>query len=218
MDSKAGDELQPLEGALRAALYRIECPAPEQLMRLYWRQLAAAERTTVAEHLERCPLCAAEYAQVAQLATAPLPTEPKGTADTPPARKGQMPPPKHMLQALRLRVAQLLPPAAPTLAYGALRGGENAPGLYAFEGGLVSIATRAVAEARVTVHGQVLLSDPSIFLETYRLLPQATAETPQSGPLDAAGAFVTAPLALGAYQLFLLGPAHRVAILQLSLA
>lgn len=50
--------------ALRAALYRVECPDPQVLGEYHLGLLAPADRAAIEEHLQECSLCAADLAKL----------------------------------------------------------------------------------------------------------------------------------------------------------
>jgi hypothetical protein len=103
------------------------------------------------------------------------------------------------------------------MAFASLRGAEEGPMLYAFEGGLLSVIFRAAPEHRLMIHGQVLLSDSTMQLESYKLVARAAPAATTGGNLADAGTFVAGPLPPGDYQLLLRGLHHRVVIPHLAL-
>ena len=72
-----------IEAGLLAALYRKQCPAPQQLGDYHLGYLSAAEQTAVQAHLKRCPHCRAELAELVEFlaedTNAPAPSQTKWT-------------------------------------------------------------------------------------------------------------------------------------------
>lgn len=85
-----------LESALRAGLWRWECPSPQALGDYHLQLLHTDQRAAVARHLDTCPHCAAELADLrAFLAAGPAPA-----ARPRPFRLPRLPRPGELVAAL----------------------------------------------------------------------------------------------------------------------
>ncbi len=111
--------LAELQGRLRQALYRFDCPDPHALGEYALEILDPRQRAQVAAHVIACPHCTAELQTLRTF----LAIEPE--------------PPAGLVERLRRVVATLVaPPTAP--AYAGLRG-SAAPGAQTYRGGDVTI-------------------------------------------------------------------------------
>lgn len=109
-DRRRAQELYQLQNSLTARMYRFNCPEPEVLGEYHLGMLAARQEWSVARHLEDCPHCTRELAELAEFLQ-----EEAGPVASP-------------LEGLRVLVARLISgmsgPGMPAPAF-ALRGEDS---------------------------------------------------------------------------------------------
>jgi anti-sigma factor RsiW len=151
-------EHAPLERLLRQALYRFDCPSPDLLRDYHWGYLPADERRRVEAHLEACPHCAEELADLAEFVRAERAQPSQTLLDL--ARQAAA--------RVHLVVAQLVSPGlSPETALRldarsatALRGDTQEMLLFDAEGVMVSVNLEQEETGAYTLFGQVLLPGP----------------------------------------------------------
>jgi hypothetical protein len=199
-------EHAPLERRLRQALYRYDCPSPDALRDYHWGYLPADERRPVEAHLETCPHCAAELADMAGFVTA----ERAQPSETLLARARQAAAQAHLV------VARLFSPGlSPVLA---LRGDTRDVLLFDAEGVALSVNLEQEHTGAYTIFGQVLSPEPVALASGYaRLTAQEEPVDPVRTPLDANGGFTLPDLRPGVYQLVVCLPGRRIVVPTLAL-
>ena len=194
------------ERRLHQALDRFDCPSSDLLRDHYWGYLAADERQRVTAHLETCPPCRAELAELAAF-VADERAQPSSALL---ARAQQA-----AAQA-RLVVARLLAPD-PRLAP-ALRGETQEVLLFDADGIAVSVNMEQEETGAYTLFGQVLAPEPSLTTGGYaRLTERGRPADPAQAPLDANGGFAIPNLRAGVYQLVVCLPERRIVVPALAL-
>lgn len=205
-------EALSLEGRLRQALYRLNCPSPDTLRDYYWRYLAAEQQRQVEHHLDRCPHCTAELAELKEFVTA----ERAESSDTLLSRAQQV------AARLRLVVARIVSPARrPVLT---LRGQTRDVLLFSAGDTALSVNLEQETTGAYTLFGQVLSppaalsSGDRVRLTAYRGAkePQETT-TPVQVPLNANGGFAVPNLRSGVYQLVVCLSNRRIVVPTLKL-
>jgi anti-sigma factor RsiW len=209
-------EHAPLESLLRQALYRFDCPSPDLLRDYHWRYLPADERQRVEAHLETCPHCAAELADLAEFVSA----ERAQPSQTLLARA------REAAARLRLAVARLVPPVPSpeaarrldTRSATALRGHTQEMLLFDAEGVMVSVNLEQEHTGAYTLFGQVLLPEPAVVAGGHaRLTAREGGMAPAQAVLDANGGFALPDLRPGVYQLVVCLPDRRIVVPTLAL-
>jgi len=199
------------ERRLRHSLYRFDCPSPDLLRDYHWGYLPTAERRRVEAHLETCPHCAAELADLAGFVTVER-TSPSSALL---ARARQA-----AAQA-RLVVARLVSPG-PCLAP-ALRGETREVLLFDAEGFALSVNLEQEDTGAYTLFGQVLSPvspAPPVYggaVGYARLTAREEGMAPVQTPLDANGGFALPDLRPGVYQLVVRLPEQRIVVPTLAL-
>ena len=203
-------ERMAFEHRLRRILHRHNCPSPDMLRDYHWGFLPADEHQRIASHLDICPHCAAELADLAEFVPAER-SEPSGTLlDR-----------AHQAAAqVRLVVAQILSPAPSPIP--ALRGDTrgNTRDLLLFDAEDVAVSVNLELEetGAHTLLGQVLSSEPVARADSYaRLTAQEEGVEPVQTPLDANGGFTFPDLRPGIYQLVVCLPDRRIVVPALML-
>jgi len=213
-------EALSLEGRLRQALYRFDCPSPDTLRDYYWGYLAAEQQRQVEHHLDRCPHCTAELAELTEFVTA----ERTESSDALLSRARQA------AAQLRLVVARIVSPARrpvldlrgdPALA---LRSETRDVLLFSAGDTALSVNLEQETTGAYTLFGQVL-SPPAalspgdrVRLTAYRGTkePQEIA-TPVQVLLNANGGFALPNLRSGVYQLVVCLSDRRIVVPTLRL-
>lgn len=195
-------ELAPLQ----TALYRFDCPTPDQLQDYHWQQLSAGEQAHVQGHVQHCPHCQAELSELRSFLAPPKPVKSTQPAVAEAARgwEAQL---QGALEQFRLVVANLLTPPTPQLAGVALRGDSDpassaTPQSLFFEAEETAISLLIQKE----ITGTLLLSGQLLTIQTssrstVKLIPQALDTTPTAVEADAIGNFTFPQLHPGSYQL-----------------
>jgi hypothetical protein len=158
---------QQSEQALRSALYRWDCPAPQVLAEYHLGLPSADQQRAIVRHLETCARCSEEMAELALFmrdqAAAAAPAEPT------PARRSA---------SRGWSLARLLP-RAPALA---LRGGAAAPLMFEADDGVtVFLELQSTDGGQVELNGQLVADDQDSWVG-------ALVELRQSGALHATAA------------------------------
>jgi predicted anti-sigma-YlaC factor YlaD len=205
-----------LERLLRQALYRFDCPSPDLLRDYHWRYLPTDERRRVEAHLETCPHCTEELADLADLMTAERAQPSQTLLDQ--ARQAAA--------RVRLAVAQLVSPGlSPETAVRldvrsamALRGDTQEMLLFDAEGVMVSVNLEQEHTGAYTLFGQVLLPEPAVVAGGHvRLTAREEGMAPAQAVLDANGGFTLPDLCPGVYQLVVCLPDRRIVVPTLAL-
>ncbi len=109
------DDLRRFEQHARGALYRWDCPAPEQLGVYHMGLLTGTEERAIARHLTLCVRCADEVEVLRSFLAGDTAPQPQVVPDDAPPWQVRTP--------LSTMVARI----APRLGWGAVRGGGQAP-------------------------------------------------------------------------------------------
>lgn len=210
--------LARLQGRMTAQLYRLDCPAPSELGEYHLGMLPAAEMEAIRRHLEECPHCRREVAQLegylANLAPDLAPTLQPG-------------PLEQAVERVRVWVARLvsggtvglpgqLAPAYAGPVYAGMRGDEwTAPLVYQADEVqvIVEIEADAGRPDRKSVLGLVTgLDEASAFkAHLWQAGQRVTTE-----PVDELGNFVLPGLLPGAYELILAGSDLEIHVQQIQ--
>ncbi len=183
MDASGIDQMSDdaLERGLRLTLYRFDCPDAQTLGEYELDMLGAVERTRIAAHAIDCDQCTADLGELRTFLATP-------TRVAEPA-----------LQRARRIVAQLFT-RPPGLAYGALRGTEDAS-TRVYEAGDVTI-TLGPGSTSGSVLGLVVAGDaPPASLETHAVRLLNPLGTPADTQLDDLGNFEFDHVTAGIYSL-----------------
>lgn len=196
--------LARLQGRLTAELYRIACPSPEELGEYQLKVLPRDHAAAVAGHLDGCPHCSREIAQLQDYL-------------------GELAPDLEFspLERVKVLVAQLVgggegwgrsPALAP--AYAGLRGAEAGPRLY--QAGEAQIAIEIQDDAqnpgRKMVLGLITGIDTRDLVGRLWQAGQLVAEV----PVDELGNLIIANLAPASFELILSGPGLEIHIQDLD--
>ena len=199
-----------LERRLRQALYRFDCPSPDLLRDYHWGFLPTDEHRQTEAHLETCPHCSAELANLARF----VPTEPPEPSST------LLDQAQRVAQRVPLVVAQLYAPRLSPMPVrrGASRGSTRDVLLFDAEDVALSVNLEQEETGTYTLFGQVLSSEPIAFAESYaRLTAHEEGIEPVQVSLDANGVFTLPDLRTGVYQLVVCLPNRRIAVPVLTL-
>ncbi len=195
-----------LEHQLRRTLYRFDCPPPDLLRDYECGYAAADEQRRLEAHLETCPHCAAELADLAESVEVEFisrSSELVARAERAAARMG-------------LIVARLISPAPrPVLA---LRGETRE--VLLFEAGDMALSVNLEQEENgaYTLFGQVLSPQPIAATDGYaRLTAREEKIAPVEAELDANGGFALCSLCPGTYQLVVSLLEQRIVVPTLTL-
>jgi anti-sigma factor RsiW len=200
------EERVAFERRLRSLLYRLDCPSPDLLRDYHWDYLPSDERRQVETHLDACPHCAAELADLVEFVAV---DEEKPTS-TLLARARQA------AEQVRLVVAQL---ASPGLSPAPVLRGETREVLL-FEAGDVALSVNLEQEdtGAYTLFGQVLSPEPILPGGSYaRLTAREDGMMSVQTLLDANGGFALPVLHPGVYQLVVHLPEQRIVAPTLAL-
>ena len=182
---------------LAATLYRADCPSPQELGDWRLGLVDAARAATFQAHLQICPHCAREVAQLdAYLASLAPELEPRPVARTEPPQ-----PASGMLDRMRVLVAELVRgPGGLQTAFGAVRGAEDA-GVSIYRAGDVQISLQVEDDPdqpdRKLLTGLVTSAEG----QAWRVDAWRADEPIASARVDEIGQFVLPSLAPGEYQL-----------------
>lgn len=195
--------LHRLQEQLSIRLFRATCPAPERLGEYHLGLLPPAQTETVAQHLQECPHCTREVAQLEAY-----------MSDLAPALA-----PNRLEQAkewVRVRIARLVEGGVDTGSLLApipagIRGEETGPHVY--EAGDIEVMLEVQEDAerpdRRVILGLVTgLGDP----ETLQIHVWRADELHTTLPVDELGNFVISGLAPATYELIVSGPETEVHI------
>jgi hypothetical protein len=199
-------EYATIEQELQQLLFGSDCPSPDTLRDHHLGYLSTEERQHVEAHLETCPHCAAELADLAQFAA----LEEEVRSSTLLDRAHQV------AEQVRLTVAQLMSPAP--LPLPALRGETREVLLFEADGVALSLNLEQETTGRYTLFGQILSSDPIGFTEgQIRLRAQEGDMEPIQADIDTNGGFALPELRPGIYQLSVDLPDRRIVVPTLAL-
>jgi anti-sigma factor RsiW len=195
-----------LDCHLHRALYRFDCPSPDLLRDYHWGHLAGDERRQVEDHLDACPHCTAELAELAEFVA----SEGAQPSSTLLARARQA------AAELRLVVAQLVAPGLSPVP--ALRGRTREVLLFDAEGTALSVNLEQEDSGAYNLLGQILSPEPAAPLTGYaRLTAREEGVVPVEVPLGANGVFTLPNVRPGVYQLVVRLPEQRIVVPILAL-
>ena len=125
---------------LTSRIYRLTCPSPIELGEYHLRMLPASQILVVRQHLDECPHCVREIAQLEHFLN-----------DQAPAPKDSL------LEHAKVLVARLVGEGGFTFASAsaALRGEGKGPITFAAEGIIIVLDVQSTAEGKVNILGQV---------------------------------------------------------------
>lgn len=193
--------MKNIEKRLAAQLYRVTCPTADQLGEYHLHMMTGSEAATIKQHLNDCPHCRAELAQL-QTYLVDL------TPDV-----------EHSLsQRVRIWIARLIPNGTmgggtlqPALA---LRGQDDGPLMYEAGDAQLSLEVQDDPE-RV---GAKTILGLLIGVETVETAAHLWQEAQKVArvPVDEFGNFVFAGLAPGTYELIVSGPDFEIHLQELT--
>lgn len=195
--------LARLERRLSAELYRIACPASEELGEYHLQLLPASRADEIRKHLAICPFCTREVAELQGYLADLAPDVEVGLVEAMQAR-------------VRVWIARLVEGGAmaPAPAFAGLRGDDEGPRVY--EAGDVQISIEAQADAEQpgqhSLLGLLIAAQAGTF--EAHLWQRGTHVT--SVTVEDAGNFVIPNLDVGAYDLIVSGPGIEVHIPELE--
>lgn len=209
--------LDQFEAELCAALWRFDCPPPDQLRELAVQSLSLVEAATLQQHVQICPHCRLEVAELQQLLAAEATLYEEPAVQPPTSLGATLNTAVHFFRQSaaqltgeiaaqgRLLVATLLTNLTPLAPAGvALRGAANdATRTYECAIGLVSMGIQPVNEQEYAVDGQLLLLEAGSPAGHYRLTGRGAAGPVSTGELDELGCFRLNAIPGGEYQLAL---------------
>ncbi len=185
-----------------AQLFRVTCPRPLELQLYFFHELEGHRQGEIAEHVGRCPHCAADYVALGVFmsedsdeSVETLPEWIRAAADR-----------------LVVSFAKLVPPVSvPAMA---LRGETVSTQLYeTADLGLAVNVARDPVTGRSTLSGQVLSAHPNIALAgRVQVTPKSASSYVRETTLRATGSFELSDLASDAYSLVLVLPSRRIII------
>jgi hypothetical protein len=190
--------LAQLEGRLTTQLYRVTCPSPHELGEYHLDVLPDAQMDAIRQHLDECPHCRREVAQLEGYLAELAPTREPG-------------PLQQVVERVRVVVARLAGGGSGggwpgQLALAGVRGDESDVPLV-YQAGetqvIVEIETDAERPDRKTVLGLVIGPEPESLLQAHLWHASQRVAT---APVDELGNFVLPGLLPGAYELILAGP------------
>jgi hypothetical protein len=195
-----------LEQSLRERLYRLDCPSPDALRAYYWGHLPDGEQARIETHLETCPHCATELAELEQFVASERET-PTGTL---------LDRARVAAERARLAVARLVSPS-PNLAP-ALRGETREVLLFEADDVALSLNLEQETTGRYTLFGQILSPEPADTVGgQVEVSFQGEDRAPVRTAVDANGGFALPDLCPGVYQLVADLPDRRVVVPTLTL-
>ena len=138
------ETLERFQKTLTSQLYRIDCPSPLELGEYHLRMLPASQMLIIRQHLQECPHCAREVAQLEEFFLGDL--VPMGNS---------------LLGQARVLIAKFVSgkpgESAPTFA--ALRGNVKGPITLEAEGLIIVLDIENTNEGKVNILGQVAADD-----------------------------------------------------------
>ncbi|HEY4688946.1 MAG TPA: hypothetical protein VIK33_06520 [Anaerolineae bacterium] len=189
------DRLAHLQHRLATRLYRIECPSPMELGEYHLGLLDSTRTATVARHLDECPHCTHEIAELKTYLNHLAPTLELSLPDR--------------IKVLIARLVSGAQGAAServtlTPAFAGIRGEQAGPAVYQTDGVQVAIEIQSDVEQP---DRQVMLGLVT-GLETRPLTAHLwqAERLVTTAPVDEAGNFVIPHLTPGRYELILSGP------------
>ena len=205
--------LARLQDRMTTRLYRITCPSPHELGEYHLAMLPAAQMEAIRQHLDECPHCRSEIAQLEGYLAELEPTL-------------QLRPLEQVVDRVRVLVARLISGGPGTSFPGqlavapatlgptatAVRGDESeAPRIYQADEVqvIVEVETDAERPDRKTVIGLIIGPEESPGLEAHLW---QVGQRVESAPVDDLGNFVLPALLPGEYELILAGPKLEIHI------
>lgn len=201
--------LAQFQDRLTARLYRVTCPPPEELGDYHLGMMPRDQTDAVARHLDECPHCRRELAQLKDYLAELAPTL-------------RLSPLERAKERIRVLVAQLVqgglgmqPQLAPVPV--GIRGEEAGPYVYKADDVELTIEVQKDAERpdRKVMLGLVIgLENP----QEFRVHLWQAEEPRTTVPIDELGNFVIAGLAPATYELIVSGPEVEIHIQDLEVA
>ena len=199
-------ELARFQSRLKALLYRMECPSSLALGEYALEMLPPSQASRVRAHVDRCPHCVQELAQMESFLDVPL------FRDR--LREG--------VEKVKVLVARLVSgfsqaggPQEAALAFGGLRGGEEEPLIYQVNDTQIVLEIQDDPDhpGKKTLLGLITGSEQPMFI--VRL--QDREHSPATAHVDEIGNFAFSQLRPGAYKLVIAGEGMEIHIPQLRI-
>ncbi len=195
-----------LEDKLKQLLYRYDCPSVDALREHYWGHLSTDKQRQIKMHLQTCPHCAAELANLDQFIDSE--EEEPSTTLLDGARE--------LAKRTRLIMAQLVSPSPHPVP--ALRGETREVLLFEADGLALSLNLEQEMTGKYTLFGQILSPEPTTLTEgRIRLKAQERDMEPIEADIDANGGFAVPELRPGIYYLLVQLPDRRIVVPTLML-
>ncbi len=138
------ETLERFQKTLTSQLYRIDCPSPLELGEYHLRMVPASQMLIIRQHLQECPHCAREVAQLEEFFLGDL--VPMGNS---------------LLGQARVLIAKFVngKPGESTPTFAALRGEVKGPITLEAEGLIIVLDIENTNEGKVNILGQVAADD-----------------------------------------------------------
>lgn len=202
---------------VQAALYRFDCPSPLTLQDYYWKTLAQTELQQFEAHLQICPHCTAELAELQNFLAVDTAT---ATPQTPRFLQNLHEQAQTLLDQVQIVVATLVTPLTPQLAGVALRSDQPRPMPNAeqqttllFTAGETDISLLVQKDLQGTrrLAGQIFASQPAM-TGVCKLIAANPNLDPIEASVDDTGSFIMQQLPPGNYQLVAALPEQQIVI------
>jgi hypothetical protein len=193
--------LAQLQNALQARLYRLTCPAPETLGDYQLSLLAVEQAIQIAQHLQECPHCTREIAQLREY-----------------LREPELPFSSSAWEPLKVLVARMSGDrgeAGGRPLANALRGVDEGPMTFEAEGVLIVLDLQPASRGGWKIHGQVAAEEQDRWTGAQVELRQADKTLMATG-IDELGAFQFDQVPAGPAELYLLPEDGPVVIANLE--
>jgi hypothetical protein len=227
-------DLEAFEMNLRALLYRFDCPSADDLRDYYWEMLPPEQTNKIAAHLQICPLCSAEHAEMVAMMALPEPELEPGSSPPQPLA-GLRDAAADLVQwgadqlaglgaASNLLIARLLSPPPVLQPAGVnFRSSEASPLAetrtltYGLEGGELELTVAPAALQELSLAGQLTLHNGLPGPGKFVLAGDQTTLPALDGLVDEFGAFTVDRVISGYYQLTIVGPSFVIFVPNLTL-
>jgi len=194
-----------IEAPLSNALHRFDCPSPDTLRAYYWQELSKAESHRLENHLQTCPLCTAELAELQTFMQEDVPSPQNSWSQNLRERV------QAVADQMRLVIATLVTPNAPQLATAALRsepiptqqGDAQTVLLFEADDTDISLLVQKEHNGLLRLAGQLFTTELTPG-SSCKLIPATGEGVAVQAQIDDTGNFIVNQLPPGAYQLVVL--------------
>ncbi|HEX6288520.1 MAG TPA: hypothetical protein VFZ66_04975 [Herpetosiphonaceae bacterium] len=200
---------QQMEGALKAKLYRWDCPSPQRLGEYVLAMISSqSEERSIVRHLEQCAACKSEVEELGGFLVPNTAPDTATVSKPEPAREKE----RGWAHTWPQAFGQIFARVVPRTSALAMRGAASGPIMAEADGTTIVLDVQPASEGQVTILGQVVDADQDRWTGALVVLRQA-GNVQATATANDLGSFSCGPLAAAPVELMIASPVGQTVVL-----